>query len=99
MLWGLSQVWLAPFGLEGHSLQGKLEWQNSKDSEGYSYLLENGAARRLQNRQSHVSWHAPIADSRTWRWSLGVQNNVQQSNIALFKQRSFSLESSIWRAW
>ena len=98
-LFGVSNTWLNPFGLEDHSFQIKFEQQNSKDSSGYSYLLENGANRTLQSRRGTVAWLAPLPLAKTWRWSLAANSIDQQSNIVFFKQRSFSLESSIWRVW
>ena len=98
-LFGVSNPWLNPFGLEDHSFQVKFEQQNSKDSSGYSYLLENGANRTLQSRRGTVAWLAPLPQVKSWRWSLAAHSIDQQSNIVFFKQRSFSLESSIWRAW
>ena len=99
LLWGLQQDWLAPFGLAGHRLQLRLEAQQSQDALGYSYLLENGAPRSLLNRLSQLSWNAPVAPQSPWRWSLGLQKSSQQSNLAIFTHRNYSLESSIWRAW
>lgn len=98
-MWGIQQEWLAPFGLQGHRFMVKLETQRSQDAQGYSYLLENGAPRSLRNRLSQLSWQAPLAPQSPWRWALGLQNSQQQSNLAIFTQRNYSLESSIWRAW
>lgn len=99
VLWGLQQDWLAPFGLLGHRVQARLETQHSQDAQGYSYLLENGAPRSLRTRLSQVSWSAPLGPQSPWRWSLGLQKSSQQSNLAIFTHRNYSLESSIWRAW
>ena len=99
LLWGLQQDWFAPFGLAGHRVQLRLEAQQFRDTQGYSYLLENGAPRSLHTRQTQLSWNAPIAPQSPWRWSLGLQKSSQQSNLAIFTHRNYSLESSIWRAW
>ena len=99
VLWGMQQDWLAPFGLLGHRLQARLETQRSQDAQGYSYLLENGAPRSLRTSLSQISWNAPLAPQSPWRWSLGLQKSSQQSNLAIFTHRNYSLESSIWRAW
>jgi hypothetical protein len=99
VLWGLQQDWLRPFGLEGHRMQAKLEAQNSTDSLGYSYLLANGAPRIVNNRIVQIGWNAPMLQNNAWRWSLGLQSNHQRSNLTLFTQRNYSLESSVWRAW
>ena len=99
LLWGLQQDWLAPFGLAGHRVQLRLETQHSQDAQGYSYLLENGAPRSLRTSLSQISWNAPLAPQSPWRWSLGLQKSSQQSNLAIFTHRNYSLESSIWRAW
>ena len=99
MLWGLQQEWLRPFELEGHRFQARLEVQNSLDSQGYSYLLANGSPRSLHNRVVQVGWNAPVPQNNAWRWSLGLQSNNQRSNLTLFTQRNYSLESSIWRTW
>ena len=96
---GLQHEWLSPMGLLGHKLQIRAEVQKSVDSAGYSYLLDNGSPRRLQNKLGWVNWSAPLYGQTDWRWNIGLQSNRQSSNLAVFTQRNFSLESSIWRGW
>ena len=96
---GLQHEWLSPLGMQGHKLQIRAEIQNSVDSAGYSYLLDNGNPRRLQNKLGLINWSAPFFGQTDWWWGLGLQSNRQWSNLSVFTQRNFSLESSIWRGW
>jgi len=96
---GLQHEWLSPLGIQGHKLQVRAEFQKSVDSSGYSYLLDNGSPRRLQSKLGLVNWSSPLYGQTDWRWSIGLQSNRQWSNLAVFTQRNFSLESSIWRSW
>jgi hypothetical protein len=99
VLVGMQHEWLNPMGLQGHRLQLRAEVQRSEDTAGYSYLLDNGNPRRLQNKLALVNWSAPLYGQNDWRWGIGLQTNRQWSNLAVFSQRNFSLESSIWRGW
>jgi hypothetical protein len=96
---GMQHEWINPMGLQGHRLQLRAEVQKSLDTAGYSYLLDNGNPRRLQNKLALVNWSAPLYGQNDWRWGIGLQSNRQWSNLAVFSQRNFSLESSIWRGW
>lgn len=96
---GVQHEWLNPMGMQGHRLQVRAEVQKSSDTAGYSYLLDNGNPRSLQNKLALVNWSAPLYGQNDWRWGIGLQSNRQWSNLAVFSQRNFSLESSIWRGW
>jgi hypothetical protein len=96
---GLLHEWQSPLGMQGHKLQMRAEIQKSVDSAGYSYLLDSGNPRSLQNKLGWVNWSAPLNGQTDWRWNIALQSNRQSSNLAVFKQRNFSLESSIWRVW
>ena len=96
---GLQKEWLAPLGLDGHTLQAKADWLQSQDSDSYTSLLDNGKPRRLSRFDAQLIWSGPLAGESTWRWSISANVNRQESNIAFFNQRNFSLETSVWRSW
>ena len=96
---GLQKEWLAPLGLDGHTLQAKADWLQSQDSDSYTSLLDNGKPRRLSRFDGQLIWSGPLAGESTWRWSISANVNRQESNIAFFNQRNFSLETSVWRSW
>ena len=96
---GVQQEWFSPLGLEGHTLQAKVDWLHAQDSNAYNNLLDNGNPRHLNRMDAQLSWSAPVVNQPGWRWSWTAQSNTQKSNIAFFNQRNFSLETSIWRAW
>lgn len=99
VLLGFQYDWLSPWGWQGHRLQVRAEFQQSLDTAGYSYLLDNGNPRKLQNKLGLVNWSAPLSGQSGWRWNIGVQSNRQSSNLSVFTLRNYSLESSIWRGW
>lgn len=96
---GLQKEWLAPLELDGHTLQAKADWLQSQDSDTYTSLLDNGKPRRLNRLDGQIIWSAPVPGQNAWRWSFSANVNRQESNIAFFNQRNFSLETSVWRGW
>jgi tetratricopeptide (TPR) repeat protein len=96
---GVQQEWLNLGDLDQHSLLLKLDVQQSKDAVGYNNLLDNGNVRRVRRTDLQLTWSAPLSQKPEWRWSLGLQLNVQKSNIAFFNQQNNALETSIWRVW
>jgi hypothetical protein len=95
----VQQEWLNLGDLDQHSLLLKLDVQQSKDAVGYNNLLDNGNVRRVRRTDLQLTWSAPLSQKPEWRWSLGLQLNVQKSNIAFFNQQNNALETSIWRVW
>ena len=96
---GLQKEWLGPLELDGHTLQAKADWLQSQDSDTYTSLLDNGKPRRLNRLDGQIVWSAPVPGQNAWRWSFSANVNRQESNIAFFNQRNFSLETSVWRSW
>jgi hypothetical protein len=96
---GLQKEWLAPLGADGHTLQAKADWLQSQDSDTYTSLLDNGRPRRLSRVDGQLIWSGPVPSQSAWHWSISANVNRQESNIAFFNQRNFSLETSVWRSW
>ncbi len=66
-------------------------FSNAQDDEGYSALLEQNAARRLDRRNIRLQFSSPL-DSRT-DLTFTAEDNKIASNLALFQQagKTFSL--------
>lgn len=96
---GVQQEWFSPLGLDGHTLQAKMDWLHAQDTGAYNSLLDNGKPRHLNRVDAQMTWSAPVVAQLGWRWSMAAQSHAQKSNVAFFNQRNFSLETSIWRAW
>jgi tetratricopeptide (TPR) repeat protein len=81
-LW-LKSAWILP---RWGRLELSQQWGRSKDSEGYSPLLENNAIRYIYKNNTRLSWVYP------WNKSVDVTTNLERntndSNIALFRQES-----------
>jgi len=73
-------VWARPLG--GGGLRADLLWYHQQDSSGYSPLLENGAARRLDRASAYLEYAYPVAAG--WSVVASVEGLTQRSNLALF---------------
>jgi tetratricopeptide (TPR) repeat protein len=71
-------------------LSGRLEisqlWAHSKDSEGFSTLLENNAIRQMRRSNTRLSWTYPW--NKSLDISINAERNVNDSNISLFRKHS-----------
>lgn len=97
--WGVQHEWLQPFGLTEHNLLVRLDVLDTQDKATYSPVLDSGRPRSLQRMVAWVNWTAPVPGQAPWRWTVGLNNTQQKSNIQLFRQENYSLETSIWRSW
>jgi tetratricopeptide (TPR) repeat protein len=57
----------------------------AKDSEGYSVLLDNNAIRETLRRNVRLQINMPLFEDGVM--TLGVEKNVMQSNLSLFRQK------------
>ena len=57
----------------------------AKDSEGYSVLLENNAIRETLRRNIRLQFNMPLYEDGMM--TLGIEKNVIQSNLSLFRQK------------
>ncbi len=89
---GLSAQWAVA---EGWRTQ--LAWQAQEDLQGYSPLLANGAARKLQTGQLSLERAASIGpDTVLLIRAIGSR---RQSNIELFSFREAAMQVSFVRVW
>ena len=76
----LRLVWQRP--LAGGRLGADLHWYRQRDADGYSPLLDNGAARRIGRAALSLEYSYPIAPG----WSVlgSLERLEQRSNLGLF---------------
>lgn len=98
-LLGIHQEWVSPWNMQGHSINMRAEFLQTKDTKTYSPLLDNGRQRNLARADIHLNWTAPVLQIPHLKWSIGAANTHQNSNIPIFNFRNFSIESYIWRTW
>lgn len=74
-----------------------LEYTHTRDRNGYSPLLANGAARRAGRTSARAEWQHALG--RSAQGVLGVQWLHQAANIELFAQRSWGPYAGVRLAW
>ena len=73
-------AWVGP--LAGGSLVADLLYSHQRDANGFSPLLESGAARRLHRVSLHLEYAYPIAPG--WSLLASFDSTDQRSNLELF---------------
>jgi tetratricopeptide (TPR) repeat protein len=73
-------AWLRPLG-KG-SLVADMLYTHQRDASGFSPILENNAARRLERFSLHLEYAHPFAPG--WSALASVDTTLQRSNIDLF---------------
>jgi hypothetical protein len=66
---------------------------NSKDSSGYSPLLENNAVRNITRQNSRVLLTVPARD--TWEYVVSLERTVVSSNLPLFQQSGNTITAGL----
>jgi len=78
----LRLVWSRP--LAGGRLGADLLWYRQRDESGYSPLLDNGAARRVERATLNLEYSYPLAMAPGWALLGSVERLAQRSNLDLF---------------
>jgi tetratricopeptide (TPR) repeat protein len=73
------------------------EFNQSRDSSGYSALLESGRSRVIRRNSARLEYQYPLSDSL--QWVAGAEWVSQRSNIALFASRSWGPYLALRGAW
>ena len=73
------------------------EFNQSRDSSGYSALLESGRSRVIRRNSARLEYQYPLSDSL--QWVAGAEWVSQRSNIALFANRSWGPYLALRAAW
>lgn len=76
----LRLVWSRPIG-QGR-LGADLLWYRQRDAGGYSPLLDNGAARRINRSTLYLEYSYPVAPG--WSLLASLEGLAQRSNLELF---------------
>src|SRR5690606_30207984 len=63
------------------------------DDRGYSSLLENGAARGIDNYQLRLQYQRPL--NPTTRFFTGLNYQNQDSNLAPFRNEGTAIEAGV----
>lgn len=74
-----------------------LELNYSRDSSGYSPLLESGRSRVIRRASTRIEYQHPV--SNRLQWVAGAEWSSQRSNIALFANRSWGPYVALRGAW
>lgn len=97
--WGLQQEWRNMGPRQQHNLQIKIDWLQSSDTAPYNSLLDNGNPRKLHRVDWQVLGSTPVTNYPQWRWTLGVMQKLQKSNISIFNSKNNEIEMGISRRW
>ncbi len=97
--WGFLQDWRNIGQQDQHNLQLKIDGLQSRDSGTYNSLLDHGNPRAVRRVDWQLIWSAPVTNNPQWRWSMGMMQNIQKSNISIFNQKNKAIETSIFRRW
>jgi tetratricopeptide (TPR) repeat protein len=73
------------------------EFNRSRDSSGYSPLLESGRSRVINRASSRIEYQYPLSNSL--QWIAGAEWVSQHSSLALFANRSWGPYLAIRGAW
>lgn len=73
-----------------------LEIAESRDSSGYSPLLESGRSRVVRRSTARIEYQRPLG---RLQWAVGAERVMQRSNLALFASRSWGPYVSVRGAW
>lgn len=74
-----------------------IELNRSRDSSGYSALLESGRLRVIHRASSRIEYQYPLSNGI--QWVAGAEWVSQHSNIALFANRSWGPYIALRSAW
>lgn len=74
-----------------------IEFNRSRDSSGYSPLLESGRLRVIRRTSGRIEYQYPLANNL--QWIAGVERVSQRSTIALFTNRSWGPYLALRGAW
>jgi hypothetical protein len=74
-----------------------LELNRSRDSSGYSPLLESGRLRVIERASGRIEYQYPL--SNRLQWIAGIEAASQRSSLALFANRSWGPYLSLRGAW
>jgi len=86
-----------PRWLAGGRLWLDVEVAESRDSSGYSPLLESGRSRVVRRNTARAEYQHPFGDR--FQWAVGAERAVQRSNLALFASRSWAPYVSVRASW
>jgi hypothetical protein len=73
------------------------EYALQRDDTGYSPILEGGAVREQRRQTLRLEYQKAI--SRSTQWLIGVERQVQDSNLALFRSDNSGAYTSLRWAW
>lgn len=78
-------------------LLADIDFNLTRDGNGYSPLLESGRSRVVRRVTSRVEFQHPV--THTIQWAVGGEWVVQRSNLALFTNRSWGPYLALRTAW
>jgi hypothetical protein len=85
----------------GRFAKGRLwldvELNRSRDSSGYSPLLESGRLRVIERASTRIEYQYPLSNSL--QWVAGAERVLQHSSLALFANRSWGPYLAVRGAW
>jgi tetratricopeptide (TPR) repeat protein len=74
-----------------------LELARSRDSSGYSPLLESGRSRNISRTSARIEYQHPLSEKL--QWVAGAERVEQRSNLAIFANRSWGPYLALRGAW
>jgi hypothetical protein len=74
-----------------------VELYRSRDSKGYSALLESGRSRVIDRVNGRIEYQYPLSNSL--QWVMGAERVSQRSNLALFSNRGWGPYLALRGAW
>ncbi len=99
----MAHRWSWP-GFNGtHRLEAQTQWARASDTQGYSPLLSDNAARRSSRVTAGLAYSVPLqpagADEDSWLATLAVQAYRQRSNLEVFRVKGEVIQFTIQRNW
>lgn len=86
-----------------HRLEAQAQWARAADTRGYSPLLANNAARRVDRWTAALSYTLPVPHTAFWGagWtaSATIQAFRQRSNLELFRLQGEVFQLGMQRSW
>jgi hypothetical protein len=91
-------------GVNGtHKLDAQLQWAGAWDTQGYSPLLGDNAARQVKRAAIGLVYGFPlqagVADDQAWMASLALQGFRQRSNLEVFRLRGQVAQLTLQKSW
>lgn len=90
---GWQAQWQVGFPLASGRMSASVGWTQLRDREGYSALLNDGAARHIRQYNYGLQYVYPISNAQAI--TLGGQRRIQHSNLQLFEHQNTQYEVGI----